>query len=306
MFERFLKKNLDLKILSLTISAFLWLFVHLTQSVQGIGRAEATLRIPLVVENLTPNLHVLEADRVVSITIKGDHRTLEGLKPSDFKASVDLEGKGAGAFRDLTIHVASPVGYLVTDIVPPKAEVVVDQEGEKTVPVTWEFEESKEATQIAVTPRDVVVKGSKSLVQRVVAVQIQIPRQGELPGAQQEYVPIPIDILSRPVAGVSVIPQTIRVIANPSGLAKPVPIRPRLTGKLPGNVELKSVSVNPPVVLIESGKSGKGIEYVDTSPIDLTGKQEDFIQTVKLQAPGGIKIQGKDEATVLVVIGKRG
>src|ERR1700682_1786297 len=110
-FDKFLKKNLDLKILSLTLSALLWLFVHLTQSVEGIGRSETHLKAPLIVENLAPNLDVLSASSAVSISISGIHKSLEGVKSSDFKAYVDMDGKGPGAFRNLPVRISSPVGY---------------------------------------------------------------------------------------------------------------------------------------------------------------------------------------------------
>jgi len=315
VFEKFLKKNLDLKIISLTIAAFLWVFVHLTQTASGFGRTEANLRIPLVVENLAPSLRVVESDRTVSIlveldryasiTLKGVHRNIDGLKPSDFKASVDMEGKGPGTYRNLPVHVASPVGTVISETNPSKVEVVVDQEADKTIPVTWEFAGNKNPGKISVIPREVVVKGSKSLVERVVAALIHIPEPESTGNLQEEYSPVAVDILSRPVAGPSVIPQKVRVITKYSELARPVPIRPNIIGKLPVGMELKSVSVSPMVVLADSGSREPAVDHLDTPPIDVTDKQGAIDQTVKLVVPEGVRIHGKGEVQVIILIGKR-
>lgn len=306
VFERFLKENLALKVLSVTLAAFLWIFVHLTQSASGFSRPEANLRIPLVVENLAPNLRVVESDRYTSITIKGMHGSVQGLKPSDFKASVDMEGKGPGAFRNLPVHVASPVGTVVNDVNPSKVEVVLDEETDKTVPVTWEFEGNKNPGKISVIPHEVVVKGFKSVTEHVVAAQIRIQQTSPLEAIQDEYIPVPVDILARPVAGPSVIPRKVRVITKYSESAKPVPIRPNLVGKLPVGMELKSVSVNPLVVLADPGTSGPVLDHLDTLPIDVTDRQGTLVQTVNLEIPPGVKLHGKNEVNVIVLIGKRG
>jgi len=307
VFERFLKKNLDLKIISLVISTFLWLFVHLTQNASGLGRPQAALRVPIVIENLSPNLHVEEADPYASVTFtcKGVARNLESLKPSDFKASVDMEGKNAGAFKGLPVQVASPLGCTVTDVNPPRVEVVVDEEEDKTVPVTWEFTDNKNPEKISVNPREVVIKGSKTQVDRVVAAQIQIQDEKAI-AIQEEYEPVPVDVLGRPVAGPALIPETVRVYTKAFASAKPVPVKPNLIGKLPVGMEIKSVSVDPLVVLVDSANLTKPVEEIETAPIDVTDKQGTLRQTVKLEPPAGAKIFGSGDVTVTVLIGKRG
>lgn len=304
LFERFLKKNLDLKIVSLILAALLWLFIHLTQTAGGIEQSQTRVRIPLVIENLAPRLHVLSAPADVTVTVRTVRKSIERAKPSDFKASIDLEGKVPGAFVSLPVHIASPVGYVVTDVSPPKVDVALDEEKEKTVPVTWEFDGGTES-KLLVTPREVVVKGSKTNVSRVVAAEIHIPDATPSSPSVQEFKPTPVDILSRPVPGPEVIPESVRIIRQETIPIRPMAIRPDLVGKLAKDLELQAVSVNPPVIMVELLSGHRELDHLDTEPVDMSQLHAPAILKVKLVVPAGLKVHGDNEVTVMILLGKR-
>lgn len=306
MFERFLKKNLNLKILSLTLASLLWLLVHLTQISEGIARNEISIKIPLVVENLAADLHVLEMPSHVFVSVKPTaHKTIEGLKPSDFKASVDLDGKKAGAFRDLPVHVASPVGYVVTEVRPAKVEVVVDEESEKTVPITWTTEGGKSTVgKVIITPPEVVIKGSQSQAGRVIAAQVRL-REGVNPTQREDLEPIPVDALGRPILGLSIIPQKVSVMVERSENVKTLPVRPVVVGKMAAGTELQSVSVMPGAVVVDVAGQGTRLDHLDTAPIDITGRGGTVVEKTRLVLPPGVKLRGKNEVSVTLEFGKR-
>lgn len=312
--EKPLKTNLNLKILSLIFAILLWFFVHLTQSTAGPVMGESSVKVPLEIENLAPSLAVLDAPASVFLTVKraGISLRRQSLKSSDFKASVDLDGKKAGAFRDLPVHAAAPVGFVITGIIPENAEVVVDRESDKTVPLRWKAAEEKMFDKISMTPPTVVVKGPESKVQQVTSAEVQIPDNISSDTTELELSPIPEDILSRPEENVTVIPQTIVVSLHRANGVKPVVIQPVLTGSLPADVILETVSVSPATLLVKETDPTKAVNHLDTTSINLNAIAKTHgagaspvTQQVSAVVPAGVKVLGNESITVTIQLGAR-
>lgn len=308
MLERLLKTNLNLKIVSIVLAAFLWFIVHLTQPTPAASIGESSFKVPLVMENLTPTLDVLEAPPSVFLTVKKTGGGLQPplLKPSDFKASVDLDGKKAGVFRDLPVDIAAPMGYTVTGIQPEKVEVTLDNESDKTVPLQWKSPQQNAVEKISIMPQSVVVKGPESLVAQVSAALVVIPETINPLKSTLQLPPLPVDSLSRPIPNLSVIPEKVSVTIQLPNRVKTVVVRPVLTGALPGNLELSSVSASPATLLVEQTDIANEIDHLDTRPLVLNGTSAaGFTRQTSVVAPSGVKIIGSDQITVTVQVQTR-
>lgn len=304
MFEGFFKKNLSLKILSLVLALFLWLVVHLTQHVgDDANKADISMELPLTVQNLSPDLLVLEAPTEVFVTISGDKKNMDEVKPSFFRAYVDVQGKEGGAYRGLPVRVASPPDYTVAAVSPPAVSVVLDVEQKKTVPVTWEVEGGKTTPRIEVKPHSVEVSGSKLQVDRVVAAEVEIPESSTASNLLQNLTPVPIDALGRPVPGLQVNPGAVQVMVLASPLLNPIAVRPLVTGTGSLQSPLEGISVTPSVVLAEIPKNVPVPPYLTTDPIDITGKQGTVIEKVKIVVPPGITLHDNNQVTVMLKLG---
>jgi YbbR domain-containing protein len=304
MFEEFFKKNLSLKILSLFLALCLWLVVHITQRPPEEKQSEMNLELPLSVENLASNLLVLEAPDEVFVTVSGPSKALETMKPSDFKAYVDVQGKRGGAYEGLPVHVTAPSGFTVVAVNPPSVNVVLDEESQKKVAVTWEVEGISGAPPIKIQPEEVTISGSKLLVDRVVLAEVKIPQASLSSNLTQKIAPIPVDAIGRPVPGVHVSPPMVQVLVLGSPLIRPVVVRPTLTGTASPKFPLEEVSVFPPVVLAQIPKDQEVPDFFSTSPIDITGKKGTVIEKVLIVVPPGDKLRDKNEVTVVLKFGK--
>jgi YbbR domain-containing protein len=91
--------------------------------------------------------------------------------------------------------------------------------------------------------------------------------------------------------GIQIVPATINVnvVLQKKQLSKKVNIKPQFTGNLADGFSMGEVTTDPPQVSILGDQTQvDALNEIDTMPIDITGKSEDFTQAIDLVQPDGI------------------
>ena len=230
--------------------------------------------------------------------------------PSDFAASVDLSAiqPGSGPQRVPVRVVSIDTRIRIVGVQPDEVTVNLDRVGRKTVGVVIEHAPAPNGLELgeeAAEPDTVEVFGPASVIDRVVAARASVIIQVSGIDVDQDVELVAIDELGEAVPQVNLAPRTSHVIIPvfSDRETRTLPINPVVTGDPAAGFEIASVTVDPPVMLVE-GDADQLAELVrvDTDPIPMTGVSSDRTVTVGLDLPTGVLAVGEDRVQVTVAI----
>ncbi len=235
-----------------------------------------------------------------------------GTRPrsSDFVATIDLSGiqPGSGSHR-VPVRVTSiDTRVTVVGVVPSAVTVDLDRLDKKTVDVVVDHGPTPAGLELgddSADPARVEVSGAASIIERVVAARASVVIQQSGIDVDQDIDLVAIDELGEAVGQVDIEPRaahiTIPVFSDRE--TRTLPVNPAVTGDPATGFEIASVTVEPPVMLVE-GDADQLAELVrvDTAQIPMTGVSSDLTVSVGLDLPTGILAVGSDQITVTVTL----
>jgi YbbR domain-containing protein len=163
-----------------------------------------------------------------------------------------------------------------------------------------------EAGTAALEPPNVVIAGAESLVKKVARVRVSVNLNGIRENVDQT---LPVEVLDadgQEVSGVTVSPDSVRVImpVSQQGGYRDVAVKVLLTGRVASGYRLTDISVFPPVVTVYANDP-KLVDAlpgaVETQPLELQSAKQGISTRVALNLPEGVSIVG--EQTVLIQAG---
>jgi YbbR domain-containing protein len=119
-------------VLAIVLASVLWF------TVAGEHVVERSLRVPLAVRNLPPNLEIVgDLPEAVDIRVRGSAAQLSRLDAGDVVAMVDLATARTGArlFHLRTDEVRVPYGIDVAQVTPPSISLSLEKSLLRTVPI---------------------------------------------------------------------------------------------------------------------------------------------------------------------------
>ncbi len=130
--RKYILKNLPFKLVSLAIAVMLWWAVGRDQPI------EIPMTVPLEFQHAPANLEInSDYPLQAQVTLRGPERLLQGVRPSEVHAILDLRGANPGERTfDLTtdqIHV--PRNVKVIQIVPSQFHISFDRSSTRSVDV---------------------------------------------------------------------------------------------------------------------------------------------------------------------------
>lgn len=187
-----LRNNTVLKILSLLIAIFLWVYV--------MGEVDPTTST--TIKDVRVKLQQLDTLEEKELAVKGGNRqftvdvVLEGsraelnrLDRSEIRAEADLFGYEKGK-NQVPVQVNVPENVTLKDVKTPRIEVVLEDlvSDYKTIEVSFrgDTEENTEPGEVECSPAEIEVKGGKSAVKSVDSVRAEI-RAAELTDELQTF-----------------------------------------------------------------------------------------------------------------------
>jgi YbbR domain-containing protein len=169
-FQRYIRHNLGLKVLSLMLATGLWL------AITREPMAEVERAVPIEFHNIPANLEI-SSERIpeVQIRIRGPVRLIRDVKPSDLHAVIDLAHSQIGDRTfDLTAQsVRGPRDLTVVQIVPAQFRLDLDHRATREVEVrprvTGNFAAGFRIASVKVDPSHITISGPKQHVDAIEA-----------------------------------------------------------------------------------------------------------------------------------------
>ncbi|MDD5772257.1 MAG: CdaR family protein [bacterium] len=124
-------KNIILKIISLLLAIFLWVYV------QADSRSEITFNLPLQITK-APNMAIFgDTPEFINVTFKGRRNVISGLSKDQLKAELDLSDRESSkiSYRLTPNNIFTPKGIEVVKIEPDQITIDLDYNVSKEVPI---------------------------------------------------------------------------------------------------------------------------------------------------------------------------
>lgn len=301
--------NFELKILAVLAAIIFWFLIV------GTENSFYTLPDEISVKafNVPEELVVAEDLGKVKLRLKlNTQEAIKNIHPEDFNAYIDLEDVTEGE-RDIEVAVSSKNSDVsVLKIEPSSIRVKIEKKAEKEVPIVQKVEGDVERgyviKDINYQEETAVLKGSQKVLNDIGEVSLVIALDLENKTINKIYPLKVLDKNGEEISNVIVDPKEIDVeieIGASTG-QKIVGVQPGIIGTPSENVWIKSINVDPSVVVL-SGDPEKinTIEFVKTGEINVDNLSESNSYTVSITGiPEGVTLESGDQVTVSVEVEK--
>lgn len=282
------RRKIGLRIVSVIMSLLLWFYVTNQGNVASSGNM---IEVDLQYRNVPADLNA-NGPQQVSVRLWGAYHGT-----ADITAYVDLSGLDKGVYQ-LPVKLDAVKGALFTSVQPNKVEVTLEDLGEKMVSIKYEVKQNPPAgyqlSQALLLTDRCMIKGDPAATANVAVVVAPLDLGNIKDIATVKSTLQARDINGKTVTeGIELVPSTINVnvVLEKKQLSKKVNINPQYTGKLADGFSLGEVTLDPLQVTIVGDQTRvETIDVIDTKPIDISGKSEDFTQLVDLVQPDGIAL----------------
>lgn len=301
-----------LAFVSLIAAAAIWFVI---QDVEN-PRVEATVPlegtsqgVPVEAVNLSPEYVVAETARV-RVRVEARETDVGELRPSDFRATIDLQGIEPGSPVSLPVNVeALHDSVQVLSVEPSRISVelirIEERELEVEMNITGSLPDGFEQTgQPVIEPAFVTVSGRPELVENVDSVEMDVNLSG-----QRESFETTGELVARnrngdaQIVTLSESRATASFTIEPLFAEKSLPVRPRLTGDPEPGYQVTSIAVDPPLVTVTGPREIlDGLDELTLEAIALDGATSSISQSRTIQPPENVSL-GRDSVSVEVGIG---
>ncbi len=288
---------------SLGLAVFVWVLASTQADPVDIRRFTG---IPIQY-NLADNLVLVDSPRTsVRVNIRAQQSTLDLLQADDIVVSADLREFGPGTYTvELDTNIARRA---VADTQPAQVTVTLETVESKLVEITTMVSDlpplgfSRGETTLEVT--QIRVTGAASLVEEVTQAQVDIDLSEQRVNYLQDLTINVLDADGNPVSGLTVEPQTVEVSipVTQRDDVDIVGVEPDIdTETLESGYEITSFSFEPQNIIV-SGNLTTLPDTLLTERISLTGRTNDFSDTVAVQLPENILVLSERNVTVSIGI----
>ncbi|MEI6308389.1 MAG: CdaR family protein [bacterium] len=284
---RALTSNGNLKLLSLLLALFLWVYVVTAEAPQ----LERVLPILVKVENLGDGLAVAQLPPTVSVRLRTPVRM--EINPENLTAWVDLKGLGEGSWT-VPVSVKPIPGATLMETRPDSVNLLVEKVETKTLTVEIVYfgqlpQGFTLGPSSTIEPATVSLKGSRSELQVAQRAVAPINLSQVRSQISQTAIVQVVDPEGMTLTGQQAEPSTVNVSIpiNLASLFKTVPIKADLRGALASGFLVKQVLVNPSIATLEGTiDSLDRVSSLFTLPIPLNGQSADFLTWSNLDLNG--------------------
>ncbi len=290
--DRFLEKDLAVKILSVLLAIVLWFQVTSDESATPRRVFE---RVGVQVVGLDPALALVDAGQrpAVRVTVQGSQLSLNRVRAEDVRAQVNLAAAqpGTALYR---VEVTVPKGVNITDVAPSTLTLAVEPRTARQVPIqvrtVGEVTSDYVVGQPVTKETQATVTGPKSRVDAVGYVVGLADVKGVTEDARRTVHLTAVSPDGKEIGGLVLAPESIEVTVPvnklPPGAILTVNVR--TSGQVAAGYRVAGVKVLPAQVRLRATPDQlKGIISVDTAVIDLAGATGAIVREVDLAVPAG-------------------
>ena len=266
--------------------------------------------IPVEIVGQDPSLVITgDVPKQVELTLRAPRSVWDRLlnEENSVRAVLDLSGLSDGAHTlEIQIQIATRPVRIVS-VTPRTATVTLEPLATRTFPIklalTGQPAIGYQAGDPTLTPKEIIVSGPQSVVDRVTQVRVPLNLAGVRESIEQTVTVQPLDANNQIVAGLGLNPAevTVDVPISQQGGYRDLAVKVVVTGQVANGYRLANISVFPPVVTVFSGdpalvNSLPGV--LETQPLDLENANDELTTRLAINLPDGVSLVG--DQTVLV------
>lgn len=266
--------------------------------------------IPVEIVGQDPGLVITgEVPQEIELTLRAPTSVWNSLLTDgeEPKAILDLSGLSDGE-HTLEIQIQIPVQPVrIISATPRTATVTLEPLATQTFPIglniTGEPAIGYQAGDPTLDPKEVVISGPQSQVERVVQVRASINLNEVRESIDQTVSVQPLDENNQIVSDVGVSPDQVSITLpiSQQGGYRDLAVKVVVNGQVASGYRLTNITVFPPVVTVFSGdpalvNSLPGV--LETQPLDLEEANDDLTTRLGINLPEGVSLVG--DQTVLV------
>jgi YbbR domain-containing protein len=250
-----------------------------------------------------------DVPKQVSLTLRAPSSVWEKLLTGEgnIRAILDLSGLSAGEHTlDIQIQISTRPVRIIS-ATPRTATITLEPLATRTFPVELDISGQPatgyQAGDPTLDPKEVVISGPQSQVERVVKVRVPVNLAAVRESIEQTVTVQPLDENNQIVAGLGLNPSEVSVSlpVSQQGGYRDLAVKVVVTGQVASGYRLANISVFPPVVTVFSGdptlvNSLPGA--LETQPLDLENANDEVTTRLSINLPEGVSLVG--DQTVLV------
>lgn len=308
-----LARNLPLAAVSIVLATMLWLAVSNEEN-PTLSR-ELPYQLPVEAVNV-PRAFIVSGTSPdkVSVTLTGARDQVDGVRPNDISARVDLSGADTtGASEDNPIRVQAPAEIVVRqrgvqgELTPQSIQVTLEPEVRRTVqvhvntlgtlPAGYELAEPP-----AVQPFQATIIGAKQNIDLVDAAVVDVKLDGLTVNIDQSLELDPRDSAGHSIGHVSVEPSsvTLSLKVHQIEFTRQFLIDPHVRGRPAAGYGVGVVQAQPSSLsVLGSLDALDQVSTIPTQDVDVEGATSDVVRTVSIQLPPGLTVADPN-ATIVV------
>ncbi len=306
---RWFVSNLALMFFALVLATFAWIVA--AEEDDPTRTDTFPEAIPVEPVGLSDGLVIVgELDEQVVVTVQAPQSVWDELEADDFRATVDLSELDIGE-HEVPIEVRVEARPARLECSPDRLTIEVANNIEKTLPIRPVTEGSLAVgytvVDVDVAPDLAVVAGPSSYVIDVVEIAAIVELGEATANIDGEAQLVALDEDGEPVPYVTITPATVQAMVevehsvNYKALAVAAPQR---IGEVAPGYRITGVSIDPPAVTVYGSPEAIAAlpSFIEASPIDIDGAEEDVIAEAQLQLPAGVTLWGDQIVRITISV----
>lgn len=301
---------------SLVTALILAVIVWVSAVIASDPNEEQILNRPVPIEIIgqDSNLQILgDVSRTVTLVLRAPTSVWNQLNndPQTVRALVDLSNLGPGVHEvPVQVQISPPLVRVISQ--DPQhltftLDNIVTQVFQINLVVRGNPPVGYQAQTPQVNPSEVSVTGPESIVSKVRDVRVTLDITNANQTINRGETPQFLDAQGQVISGLSVVPDTVTVTQPITLLGgyRYVIVRPVSQGQVANGYRVTNIFVTPVGVVVFSSNPQLVDNlpgYVETQPIEMTGKTDDFETLVDLSLPTGVAVVGDPKVLVQVSI----
>jgi YbbR domain-containing protein len=309
---RWLAKNFGTLLTAFILAVIVWVSAVIASD----PNEEHVLARPVPIEIIgqDPGLQIMgDVTQNVRVVLRAPSSVWTQLNndPTLVTAKADISNLNAGAHTvPVTVQITPHLVRLISQD-PEQISVTLDaiesQIFQVELVVTGNPPTGYQAQTPLLDPEEVTVTGAESIVSQVKQARVTMDISNANQTIIRDIVPILLDAQGKVVTGLTLSPESVTVTQPITLLGgyRYVVVRAVTEGQVPTGYRVTNIFVSPIGVVVFSSNPelvNNLPGYVETMPVDLTGKEDDFETVVDLNLPAGITVVGDSKVLVQVSI----
>ena len=295
--------------LALTLAVLVWIVASQENDPTRVQIFPAAIPLTRINQPSGTLVYGQTADSV-RVSLRAPESMWGQLTEDQIKAELDLAGRPYG---HLTAPVQVRVAIRAVEVVrtePATVDLDFEPITEQSVPVhitkTGDPALGYAIGLAGTTPTQVVVRGPASFVGRVATVAGTLSVQGARQKVEQSVRLSALDKDGNPVGFVTLSPESVQASVGIEHLGgfRDLAVKVIVRGQVAPGYRISNVTVTPPIVTVFGAAQAidQSPGFLETVPISVTNAQDDVVERVPLNLPGGISMLGDPAVQVRVQV----